>query len=78
MISLKWFKAIYKKTLDKTCFAHDPAYSGRKDLSKRTISDQILKNRAYEIAINAKMVVINPLWCKVIHERASVNVELAQ
>ena len=31
------------------CFAHDAAYSDSKDLAKRTISDKILKGRAYEI-----------------------------
>ena len=38
--------------LDKSCFAHDVAYSDSKDLAKRTISDKILKDRAYEIARN--------------------------
>ena len=36
--------------MDEACFAHDAAYSDSKDLGKRTISDKILKNRAYEIA----------------------------
>ena len=45
-------KHIYKNELDKACFAHDVAYSNSKDLAKRTISDKILKNKAYEIAIN--------------------------
>ena len=35
--------------LEKACFAHDAAYS---DLAKRTISDNILKGRDYEIARN--------------------------
>ena len=34
----------------KACFAH--AYSDSKDLAERTISDKILKDRAYEIARN--------------------------
>ena len=38
--------------MDKVCFAHDEAYFDRKDLAKRTISDEILKDRAYEIARN--------------------------
>ena len=40
--------------LDKACFADDAAYSDSKDLAKRTISDKILKNRAYDIAMNCK------------------------
>ena len=43
---------IYKNELDKVCFAHDAAYSSSKGLAKRTISNNILKDRAYEIAIN--------------------------
>ena len=45
---------IDKNELDKACFTHDTAYSDSKDLAKRTISDKILKNKAYEIAINPK------------------------
>ena len=47
-------KHLYKNELDKACFAHDTANSGSKDLAKRTISDNILKCRAYEIAKNGK------------------------
>ena len=45
-------KHFYRNKLDKTCFAHDAAYSDSKDLAKRTISGKILKDRAYEIARN--------------------------
>ena len=34
-------KHLYRNELDKTCFAHDAAYSDSKDLAKRTISDKI-------------------------------------
>ena len=40
---------IYKNELDKACFADDAAYSDSKDLAERTISDKILKYRAYAI-----------------------------
>ena len=43
---------LYSNELDKSCFAHDAAYSDSKDIAKRTISDKILKDRAYEIAKN--------------------------
>ena len=49
--TLKYF---YGNELDKACFAHDAAYSDSKDLANRTISDKILKDRAYEIARNHK------------------------
>ena len=45
-------KYLYRNKLDKACFAHDAAYSESKNLAKRTISDKIFKNRAYEIARN--------------------------
>ena len=47
-------KHLYKNKLDKTCFASDAAYSDSKYLAKRTISDKILKDIAYEIARNCK------------------------
>ena len=43
-------KHLYRNELDKACFAHDVAYSDNKDLAKRTVSDKILKDRAYKIA----------------------------
>ena len=45
---------IYKNELDKACFAHDAAYSDSKDLTKRTVGDEILKNRAFNIAKDKK------------------------
>ena len=45
---------IYKNELDKACFAHDAAYSDSKDLTKRTVADKILRNRAFNIAKDAK------------------------
>ena len=40
--------------MDKVCFAHDAAFSDSKDLAKKTVSDDILKDRAYVTAINSK------------------------
>ena len=34
---------IYKNELDKSCFAHDAAYSNSKDLTKRTFPDKNFK-----------------------------------
>ena len=45
-------KHLYRNELDKACFAHDAAYSDSKDLAQRTISDKILRDRAYKIAKN--------------------------
>ena len=43
-----------KNELHEACFANDPAYSDSKDLAKRIISNKMLKDRAYEIAIVPK------------------------
>ena len=43
---------IYRNELDKACSAHGAVYSDGEDLAKRSISDKILKNRTFEIAIN--------------------------
>ena len=45
-------KHLYRDELHKACFAHDAAYSDSKYLAKRTISDKILKDRAYEVPTN--------------------------
>ena len=45
---------VYKNELDKACFVHDAAYSDSKDLTKRTVADKILKNKALDIAKNPK------------------------
>ena len=45
---------IYKNELDKACFAHDAAYSDSKDLTKRTVANKILKNKAFNIAKDPK------------------------
>ena len=45
---------IYKNELDKVCFAHDAAYSDSKELTKRTVADKILRNRAFNIAKDPK------------------------
>ena len=47
-------KHFCRNELDKACFAHDAAHYNSKDLAKRTISDKILKYRAYEIARSCK------------------------
>ena len=45
---------VYTNELDKACFVHDAAYSDNKDLTKRTIADKILKNRAFDVAKDPK------------------------
>ena len=45
---------IYKNELDKACFQHDIAYGYFKDLAKRTASDKLLRDKAFNIAKNPK------------------------
>ena len=43
-------KYIYKNELDKACFQHDMASEDFKDLAKRTASDKVLREKAFNIA----------------------------
>ena len=45
---------IYKNELDKSCFQHDIAYGDFKELAKRTASDKVLRDKAFNIAKNPK------------------------
>ena len=45
---------VYKNELDKACFVHDAAYSDSKDLTKKTVVDKILKNKAFDIVKDPK------------------------
>ena len=47
-------KHLYRNELDEVCFYPEAAYSDIKNLAKRTISDNILKDRGYEIVRNHK------------------------
>ena len=44
----------YKNELDKACLQHDMAYGDFKDLKRRTASDKILRDKAFNIAKNPK------------------------
>ena len=43
---------IYRNELDKACFQHDSAYADHKDLINRTKSDNVLRDKVYNIASN--------------------------
>ena len=45
---------IYRNELDKACFQHDMAYGNFKDFAKRTASDKVLRDNAFNIAENPK------------------------
>ena len=45
---------IYQNELDQVCFQHDMAYGDFKYLKRRTASDKILRDKAFNIAKNPK------------------------
>ena len=45
---------IYRNDLDKAYFQHDMTYGESKDLTKRTQSDKVLRDKDFEIAYNSK------------------------
>ena len=45
---------IYKNELDKASFQYDMAYGDFKDLKRRTFSDKVLRDKAFNIAKNPK------------------------
>ena len=45
---------ICKNELGKACFQHDMAYGDFKDLKRRTASDKVLRDKAFNFAKNPK------------------------
>ena len=50
---------IYQNKLDKACFQQDMVYEDFKDLTRRTASDKILRDKAFNIAKIRNMMGIN-------------------
>ena len=53
---------IYRNELDKACFQHDMAYGDFKDLKRRTTADNLLRDKAFNIAKNLNMMDIKEAW----------------
>ena len=51
---------IYKNELDRACFQHNMAYRDFKDLARRTASDKVLRDRAFNIVKHPKKRLL--LW----------------
>ena len=45
---------IYKNVLDKACFQYDTAYGVFKNLKRKTFSDKVSRDKAFNIAKNCK------------------------
>ena len=43
-------KYIYRNELNKACFLHDMTYGDFKDLARRTAADNVLRDKAFNIA----------------------------
>ena len=43
----------YQNKLDKACFQDDMAYADFKDLTRKTASDKVLRDKAFNIAKNS-------------------------
>ena len=47
-------KYICRNELDKACFQHDMTYGDFEDLTRRATSDNVLRDKAFNIAKNPK------------------------
>ena len=43
---------VYQNELNKACFQHDMAYRDLKEFLRRTASDKVLREKAFDIAKN--------------------------
>ena len=50
-------KDFYQNELDKACFQHDVPHGNFKDLTRTTVSDKILSDKAFNIVENLKYEV---------------------
>ena len=50
---------IHKNDFDKACFQHDMTYGKYKDLTKRTQSDKVLRDKAFKIMKTRGLVSMN-------------------
>ena len=74
---------IYKNELDKVCFQHDMVYWDFKDIARRTASDKILRNKAFNIAKNPKYDGYQRVLASTVYKifdkkskRSGVNIEV--
>ena len=77
---------IYKKKLDKACFAGDAVYADSEDLAERAVSVKIFKHRDYEITLtwqcDGYQRGLTIMVCKCFHKnigsKANLSAVLAQ
>ena len=69
---------IYQNELDKTCFQHDIAYADFKDLTRRTASDKILRDKAFNIAKNPKYDGYQRGFASIVYKFLIKNLQVEQ
>ena len=63
---------IYQNKLDKACFQHDMDYGDFKDLNRRTTSDEVLRDKAFDIAKNPKRGVTSMIYICLIMQQKQI------
>ena len=67
-----------RNKLDKACFQHGMAYGKSKHITKRTQSDNVLRDKAFEIASNPKygdyQRGLGSMVCKFVDKISSGNI----
>ena len=63
---------IYQNKLDKACFQHDMDYGDFKDLNRRTTSDEVLLDKAFDIAKNPKCGVTSMVYICLIMQQKQI------
>ena len=69
---------IYQNELDKACFQHDMAYGDFKDLTRRTASDKILRDKAFNIAKNPKYDGYQRGFASIVYKFLIKNLQVEQ
>ena len=69
---------IYQNELDKTRFQHDIAYGDFKDLTRRTASDKILRDKAFNIAKNPKYDGYQRGFASIVYKFLIKNLQVEQ
>ena len=54
---------IYQNKLDKSCFQHDMAYGDSNELPGKTASDNVLCDKAFDIAKNSEIWWLSKTSC---------------
>ena len=71
-------KYIYKNELDKTCFHYDMSYGDFRELAKRTASEKVLRDKAFNIAKNPKCDGYQRDLASMVYKKCRVQKEISK